>query len=603
MVTLNNFSDLNTALRNSFQAIKRDMQQLKEAQLIQIRGAKVLNQSLSDLKQDFVTKDQYNVLRIKMGDLNEEFKGLTRIKDDVARVEKRLEQEIKRLGEETTRKEDYKLDYTRHSEDITDLKKKTQEINKELRKTTKEIRFKQLVAEIKEEFSSVRKEINYVERTGGHLVEDKFNQYVATLNRRVDDLKEDIKRLQQYSKVYVNTAQAEQLVQDVNIEFDKVKDSITKLAERQKDFVLKEDFEKKISQADKKFEERIKSFNDQIVKIEKELEKQKDFVTETQAEVLVNDINKEFDRINDRITEVNGIRTEFKKLEKRALDKAHLDKQVDGFERTVERLTDNFDTFRKSSLSNERLTKEVRELKKGVRESVEISDYEKQSKRFDSRLEQLNGKIRDIVPISKHEREITKLDSEIKKLKLNLGSTVDAEKYEKEISRLNSQVYALREEIAGIKQQIKQVAKIAGKAPPELKIKVKGAGFFAAWRARRAAKKAQRRIEKLKARKLKEARKLEKLRAKEVAKLARLRGLKPKKVKKEKPKKIKEKRPLRKLYVFANTLIFLSFCLLGGSLGAFFYEAADLMDILALSAIIIFIFGIILRLFVILKRK
>ncbi|MFC1691699.1 hypothetical protein ACFL0W_05980, partial [Nanoarchaeota archaeon] len=150
-------------------------------------------------------------------------------------------------------------------------------------------------------------------------------------------------------KTLVKTAQIQNLVQDLNKEFDIVKEGITivetnadnrlnKVEEEvkqvlKKDYVdkkiatLKEATDNKITDLNQKISDESKNVEEKFKNVETELGKQKDFVTETQAEALVSDVNKEFDRVHEELKAIKELKSDISNIEKNSATRKQLEEQ------------------------------------------------------------------------------------------------------------------------------------------------------------------------------------------------------------------------------------------------------------------------------------
>jgi len=134
----NSIRGLNIRLRNSFATIKQDMQDLKQSQMASLRSSKEIRNELSGMKENFVSKDKFNVLKIKIGDLNEDVKKLGKVEKD-----------LDKLKETSAKKEAIE-------KQLSEMKKELKGMDKNIENTATEKQMEKLIEEVNSEFDLVK---------------------------------------------------------------------------------------------------------------------------------------------------------------------------------------------------------------------------------------------------------------------------------------------------------------------------------------------------------------------------------------------------------------------------------------------------------------
>ncbi|MFC1691698.1 hypothetical protein ACFL0W_05975 [Nanoarchaeota archaeon] len=192
---ISDFADLDIILRNSFNAIKRDMHQLKNTNERHKNRAHMLRKSLDELQETFATKDQFNILKRKIADIDDAMKELS----EISGIKKQLAQ-VEKTSAKAKHLEKLKNAF---SERLTEQEKwsKSAEttfktLNEKISQKTKQIKFEQLVRELREEFASVRKDLAYVEKTNGDYVNKQLDNYNEKLNNDLSKYTDNINTIQ-----------------------------------------------------------------------------------------------------------------------------------------------------------------------------------------------------------------------------------------------------------------------------------------------------------------------------------------------------------------------------------------------------------------------
>lgn len=201
--------DLN--LRNSFSKIKGEMDDIKGKVEFQLAALKDMKKEFETSKNDFVTTDKINVLKIKVGDLREELKAV-----------ERLETRLREIEKKAADKEQTKIK-------IDELKDHIDSVEKTSKDAATGAKVEKLVREINDEFGRLRKSVKTIEEKGGSIVRDKLGKLEFDINKKTVSLGNKINLIADEIKKYPAKQEINSLLRDINREFDEVKDSFEEL--------------------------------------------------------------------------------------------------------------------------------------------------------------------------------------------------------------------------------------------------------------------------------------------------------------------------------------------------------------------------------------
>jgi len=203
------FKALNESLRNSFAGIKKDMTEIKSeirsSQDIHSATAKELRKDIEGLKQQVVTVDKFNLLKIKLAELGEQLRRIDKVEKSVQELEGRSKEAL--------------------SKSITDLKTELGSVEKTAKTAVTEKQMSKLVEEINGEFDSIKQDISGIEGKGGKVADARIARFTEQYEVKLNELGAKIQRLQDMAPEYVKRPSMEALLADINKEFDHLKDS------------------------------------------------------------------------------------------------------------------------------------------------------------------------------------------------------------------------------------------------------------------------------------------------------------------------------------------------------------------------------------------
>ncbi len=223
MVRLNarNIEQINEALRNSFAAIKQDMLDLKSSINVQAHDLRELKQNQEALRGEFVTADKLNLVKIRIGELNESLKRIWGI-----------EEQIKALEDKIVSKAFVNQQVDGVAIKVNDIKGKLESFTKSY---VSEMQIKKLLEDLNKELNSLRSNIEEVKTIKDTISQRTMEKVAFKLNSKIEDVrsqfgalssdvKSSIEELRKAHQNLVSENQINDLLNDINEEFDKVKE-------------------------------------------------------------------------------------------------------------------------------------------------------------------------------------------------------------------------------------------------------------------------------------------------------------------------------------------------------------------------------------------
>lgn len=286
MLNSTNIAQLNRALENSFGAIKRDMNEIKLALKTQAESNTSLKKDVEALREDVVTKDKINVLKIKIGEINE---GLKKIWD--------VEKELKSKG---------------YSSSYKDLQKRLDELNakfigtelklNELNKTSvSEIQMKTLIEQINSELNKMASNLREAETRRDEVRREDIEYYTKQLAQRLNSTNKDLDLLRKEVKTYVDKTDVKKILDDINKEFTDVRKEMNSISKRDSAFVREAEIK-----------DILENINDEFDGIAQEIssikKNNKEYVSANQIKGLIDDISDEFNDIRRDLAKVANVK-------------------------------------------------------------------------------------------------------------------------------------------------------------------------------------------------------------------------------------------------------------------------------------------------------
>lgn len=276
-------------IKEAFIAIKHDMLSVKETQHQHSARMGELKQILKNSQADYVTIDKFNVIKIKLSELDDLIKKL---QDHTLRLAHANEDRTKAVESrdqmQTTSVTAVTVKFDKLKSDLKALEQ-TMASKEQLHESLGEYRalIEDLQGQLQKLFS--KKDV---------LTPQQEQKMDAALAGHLNAVQIQLKEFKKGMDVYVTESQTEQLLAGVDAEFDCVKEEIAEILKTQKEFKL-----------GPKFAEDVDAVQKQVAVLEKSL---KSLVTQKQVQNVLDDVNGEFDKVQNEFNLIhNEIRSGF----------------------------------------------------------------------------------------------------------------------------------------------------------------------------------------------------------------------------------------------------------------------------------------------------
>lgn len=213
---MNELERLKDVLKNSFAGIKKDMMDLKLSQEQQLMTAYQVKQEMERVKEDYISKDKFNALKIKIAELNDSLKKLWDI-----------ESEIKKLEDKTASKSLLDTELIKTNATVT---KKVAEVNDAVEKIREQLKqyftkpqIKEFLNDVNNEFNAVHKELSEVRSIKEAITRRELESKSANINARIDLLAKEVLNTNKKLAQCPTNVEMEVLVSQLNAEFDDMK--------------------------------------------------------------------------------------------------------------------------------------------------------------------------------------------------------------------------------------------------------------------------------------------------------------------------------------------------------------------------------------------
>jgi len=472
MMKANNVSvkDINEALRNSFSAIRKDMTELKRVQGYQRVSHSELKTELAKMRDGFdkryVSADKMNLVKIRLGELNDNFKRVWQ-----------LEKNVTKLSQDSLNYSDFDKEVTKIHSGLNDMRqnlelfKKDKVMRPEIDEMHDELtkRYDNLfvnVEKVRDGFDKdmkdveerrrkdglgVTKQLKQLQRDMSKSVDAKqINRSISDLDNKMLSLRDEIGRVSIRAEENISQSQIDTLVKDVNKEFNELKDNLKVITTSLSGRVTSKQVSKMVADTNleleqlKKYMANIDSFisstkvKDSHIKslgrkIEKEAAEARNFYALTKKEVaervsgkqmsgLLKEINGEFNRLNKEVGRIHG-----------ELDFRVNENQIKNF---VGDLNKEFDTL-KSQIDDYR--KDIFRAREGMK-----ADVGKYKRKIDSKANaaSITAKIEDI-------------NKSLKKAFTQIDAAVTRNQAEKLVEDVNNEFDVVRKELKKMDKSLK----------------------------------------------------------------------------------------------------------------------------------------------------
>ncbi|MBN2421151.1 hypothetical protein JXB27_02635 [Candidatus Woesearchaeota archaeon] len=292
ILNVNTISQLNRALENSFGNIKRDINEIKVLVHSSADRYGQLQREILTIKDETASKDKINVLKIKLGEVNEELKKVWEIEKKV----NVMNQPPKKAFQES-------LDELNAKLVSTELR-----LNNEMKTSASENQLKTVVAGINKELNALAQEIRKVEFKKDILSNDVVRSFENKIGNKFRENNQAFIELRKDLKNYVDKNELRGVVNEMTNDFDSVRKELLSVQKDAKSFVRDSEIKNVIAKINNEFDVVSKDLNSLKTQ-------SKDFVTVKQIKGLIDDISDEFDDIKKELSNVRNTKLSGKNFE------------------------------------------------------------------------------------------------------------------------------------------------------------------------------------------------------------------------------------------------------------------------------------------------
>jgi len=246
---MDELSQLRVILKNSFAGIKSDMDEIKEKQSESLAASHRLKEDVERIKDDYVSTDKLNALKIKVGDVNDTIKKLWELDSSIKAVDAKkfdkvdfearfvkLKEEIqKKLFEINTNTNKRIVEYsnalTKNIEQVNNNAAKIfSKINDQMKVVATKGQIKDVVENFTQEFIAVKREVAEIKKIKDVITASELDRRTGILNARVDLIAKEILKTNQNASQHITSEQVKGIVDSINHEFDSIKAELSDLA-------------------------------------------------------------------------------------------------------------------------------------------------------------------------------------------------------------------------------------------------------------------------------------------------------------------------------------------------------------------------------------
>ena len=286
MLTASNIAQLNKALENSFAAIKKDMNELRVSINSQNEKFNSVHKEIDTARTNSVTSDKLNVLKIKLGEVNEDVKKVWDIEKQVKGMTSTVNK--KSLLE--------RLDEVQDKVVAMEIKL-GQKIANIDNKAATEVQLKAVVSQVGGELQKLSNEIRKSETSIEELRRRNNNKELQKLADGINSTNKDVVEVRKLLQSYVDKDEMKNLVNDVTKDLDSMKKDVSTLYKRDSAFIREAEMKNVLKSINKEFD----GVANEISSLKN---KNKEFVSVSQIKGLVNDISDEFADIKAELSKI-----------------------------------------------------------------------------------------------------------------------------------------------------------------------------------------------------------------------------------------------------------------------------------------------------------
>jgi uncharacterized integral membrane protein len=277
---MDELAQLNVILKNSFAGIKKDMSELKERQEESLSTTFKLKQDVEQIKDDYVSKDKLNALKIKVGEINESLKKIWDLDASLKNVDSRktdkteFEAKFSRLKEEISRKlSELNANTSKKITENSNALNKNIEIvnnnaakifsriNEQMKIVATKSQLRELTSDLAQEFTSVKRDVAEIKKIKDTITASELEKRTGLLNARVDLLAREVLKTNEQASKYITSEEVKSIVDAINREFDSLKSEVSEIMRLRKyislvesELLSKKEFARNLSEVSSQIE-------------------------------------------------------------------------------------------------------------------------------------------------------------------------------------------------------------------------------------------------------------------------------------------------------------------------------------------------------------
>lgn len=232
------FARLNELLKESFTDVRDDTLQLKEANNLNRQAFKTMHADIAALRKACVSTDKFNLVKIKVAELEDELPRLERAENAIRKLDEItikkhiLEKKVEAIKsfvkkEQEATKEDVQEIEENIQEDIETMYEDVADAKEQVKQE-----LQTLAQEVNSEFAIIKRDLGSISSRGGRAVDQRLTAFKRQYTTITEDLKTAVRGYRAENASFVKKRQVENLIGDINQEFDELKKNTNFLAEQ-----------------------------------------------------------------------------------------------------------------------------------------------------------------------------------------------------------------------------------------------------------------------------------------------------------------------------------------------------------------------------------
>src|SRR3989338_2922415 len=302
---MDSLSQLKVILKNSFAGIKKDMADLKQAQEEGLGNSYKIKQDVDSIKNDYVPKDKFNLLKIQVGEVNDQLRKIWDLEKEIKKINEKktdrteFEKEVEKFREDVSKK--FSENNSNFNKKIAQLNDKTagafDKVNESLKVFVTKSQVSSLISDVNNEFNSLKAGVEEIKKIKDTITAKELERRTGIINARIDLLAKELVRANQKIAECVTGEQVKKLIEEINNEFNDIKHSVSELS-KLRNFVKVLDSD---SVKSRDFSRKAADLHSELEKSRKEVQELKDFLLKNyskndEMKRMVNSIEINFSR-------------------------------------------------------------------------------------------------------------------------------------------------------------------------------------------------------------------------------------------------------------------------------------------------------------------